>query len=244
MNGTMNTILRSLLALACLASLCTCAMGSGLVQVSLSGKIDREQGSIVEMKVTSGSHSLQFSGMVGEGTTVGDLAALFELKLKRSGFSVSRGDVVAVRGPVSLFIDNVEFIAVRMGAGVTATVTSTEELPSSFRALPPRMMSKFGGGSLQAFVTMESQVKGQEPSLEIKDLDVDLPSQGGTSADVASDLSRQGLHAGVTSTKDKDGGWRAMGTDAGAKAVSMSVKLYSDLDWGIEMTLAPSVGAR
>ena len=240
----MNTLLRSLLAFAFVAISCSSALGSGLVQVSLSGKVDQEQGSVVELQVTSGSHSLRFSGMVGEGTTVGDLAALFELKLKRSGFSVTRGDSVALRGPVSLFIDNVEFIALRMGAGVTATVTSTEELPTSFRALPPRIKSKFGGGSLQAFLTMKSQAKGQEPSLEIKDIAVDLPNQNGTSSEVANDLSRKGLHAGVTSTKLSDGGWKATGTEGGAKAIALSVKLYSDLDWGIEMTLTPSVSAR
>lgn len=240
----MNKLLQSLLALVCIASFCSSAMGSGLVQVSLSGKIDQDQGSIVALQVNSGSHSLDFSGMVGEGTTVGDLAALFELKLKRSGFSVTRGDSVAQRGPVSLFIDNVEFISVRMGAGVTATVTSTEELPTSFRVLPPRIKSKSGGGSLQTYVTMKSEAKGQEPSLEIKEIAVDLPARGGASGDVATELSRKGLHEGVTSTKLQSGGWKATGTESGAKAIAMSVRLYSDVDWGIEMTLAPLVGAR
>ena len=244
MKGTMNTLRRSLLALVCFACFCTSALGSGLVQVTLIGNIDQGQGSVVALKVNSGSHSLDFSGMVGEDTTVGDLASLFELKLKRNGFSVTRGDSVAQRGPVSLFIDNVEFISVRMGAGVIATVTSSEELPTLFRVLPPRIKSKSGGGSLRTYVTMKSEVKDQEPSLEIKGIDVDLPARGGTSDDVATELSRKGLHEGVTSTKLADGGWKAKGTESGAKAIAMSVRLYSDVDWGIEMTLAPLVGAR
>ncbi len=234
-------MLFGLLALLALGVFVGPVHGSGLVQVSLRGEVGAQSGTMIEFTVKSGSHDLQFSGMVGEGTRVGDLAALFERKLKRAGFSVTVGVDAGGRGPVSLFIDEVEEIRVRVGGGLSATVTSSEEMPLEVRALPPRVKSDFGGGSFRAFVTVTDP---ETSGFVIHSLDARLPDRNGTSESVASELVKDAVRQGVTSAQPQSDCWTAKGAASGGEAVAFSVALYSDVDWGVELVLAPLVGAR
>jgi hypothetical protein len=237
----MRTILHPLLAFVLLACLSASSLAGGLVQVSLRGAVDSESGTSITFYVKSGSHVLDFQGMVGEGTRVGDLSALLKYKLKRSGFNVTSGEEPTGRGPVSLFIESVEEVRVRFGGGISATLTCSEEMPKQLRMLPPRMKSDFSGGDLRVYVTTREEEGG---GLEVHSLQVSLPDRAGTSEGVAVELVNESVRQGLVAVRPDDGSWSSKGTVGGDVAISASVALYSDVDWGVEMILAPLVSKR
>jgi hypothetical protein len=237
----MDKIMRAVVALVLCALMANTGFASGLVQVSMRGQVGAEAGAMIEFSVKSGSHEMKFSGMIGEGTRVGDLSALFERKLKLAGFGVTSGVEAGGRGSVSLFIDEVEEIRVRLGGGLSATVTSSEEMPREVRALPPRVKSAYSGGELRLFVTtLDSGTQG----LEIHSLDVKLPDRSGSAEAVANELEKDAVRKGVISVRAKKDCWSASAAGSGAKPIALSVALYSDADWGVEFVLAPQVSSR
>jgi hypothetical protein len=233
--GTMNYILRTLLSFALVAGLAASSSASGLVQVSMRGTVYAEAGAMIEFSVSSGSSEMEFKGMVGEGTRVGDLAALFERRLTSNGFRVTVGKDASGQGPVSLFIEQVETIHVRFCAGIHGTITSSEEMPLELKALPPRAKSDYGGGSLRAFFPLTDPETDQ---YEIHTVDVDLPTRMGTATGVADKLEQAATRLGIASTRPDKESWSVPG------APSLSVALYADSDWGVELVLEPLVKRR
>jgi len=217
------------------------ASASGLVQLVVSGQIEESGGSMIELKLTADGEELSFRGLLAYGTRSSDLAALFERRLKGQGIRYSLGPAAAPRGDISIFIEDVEAVTLRLGGGLTASVTSVEEVPDRLRLLPPHRTMGQLGGEVGVFVTSELRSTG---ALSQTALNLNLPDTKTTSAWVSEHLSRSAIGASMRSSRPTPDSWTSTGTTAGGEAIAMTVRLYSDSDWGIEMTLSPRINAR
>ncbi|MDF1797671.1 MAG: hypothetical protein P1V81_00720 [Planctomycetota bacterium] len=217
------------------------ASASGLVQIVIRGQIEESGGAPIQLKLKADGSELSFRGLLAYGTRSGDLAALFERRLKGQGIRYSLGPAAAPRGEISLFIEDVEAITVRLGGGLTASVTSVEEVPDRLRLLPPNRTTGQLGGEVGIFVTSEVRGTGV---LSQAALSLDLPNTKTTSAWVSEQLSRRAIGASMRSSRPTPDSWTSTGTTSGGEAIAMSVRLYADSDWGVEMTLSPRVNTR
>ncbi len=142
-------------------------------------------------------------------------------------------------GPVSLFLEDVESIRVRLGCGLRATVTACDERPAALRLLPPRLQ----GESMSAFVRLSVTCASRDKLLT-KDVELDLADVETTAERVADLLARRATQAGLRSERPTGDSWATSGASSGEAAVGASVELFADSDWGIELELAPREGSR
>lgn len=217
------------------------ASAAGLVQISLGGNLDVDGGARVEFAVEAGGHAAEFHGHLAHDTRPGDLAALIQHRLKKSGIDFIKGPDSASRAVYSFFIEDCELLRLRVGGGLQARLTAVEEVPTSLRFLEPRALKESPGGDLRIFLSTES-VAG--PKEEVVELELALPESRPSAIWVAEHLASAASARGLKSRRPQTDAWTSTGTTSGAVGVGMSIELYSDADWAVELRLAPLVGSR
>jgi len=217
------------------------ASAAGLVQVSLSGNMDQDGGMRVEFAVEAGGRATEFHGHLARDTRPGDLAALIEHKLKRSGIEYIKGPDSAPRGPFHFFIEDCEMIRLRIGGGLEARLTAVDEAPTALRFLKPRTTQENSAGDLRIFLSTETVADHKE---SVVALELELPETRASATWVAEHLATAASARGLKSRRPQSDAWSSSGTTSGAITVGMSIELYSSADWAVEMRLAPLVGNR
>lgn len=234
-------MVRTLLALAVLAFAPALAAAAGTVQLTLSGQVHVDGGTPVVLEVDAGGRAMVWRGTLARETWATDVAALLARRLKAEGIGHTLGSDAAPRGPVSLFIEDVERVRVRLGDGLAASLTTSDEAPRSLRVLPPRLADVSRGGTVEVHVTCSSS-DGER--LLRRRLSLDLPDAPISSSRVADQLASKASQAGLSSSRPSGDAWAATGALTGEAAVAMSVVTYADADWGIELLLAPRIDRR
>lgn len=217
------------------------ASASGLVQVTLSGNLDKDGGSRVEFRCQAAGKELSFRGHLARDTRVGDLAVLLQRRLKRAGIEVVAGPDSPPRGPYSFFIEDCEMVALRLGAGLEGRLTAVEEAPSSLRVSPPRAARERASGDLRVFLSTVSPIKERE---EVFELNLALPDLPQSSAWVAEHLATLATSRGWKTSRPAPDAFASTGMTSGALAVGMSVELFSYSDWELELRFPTGVTPR
>jgi hypothetical protein len=237
--------MRILLALLVVAAGSLSARAQGLVQVIFDGEVDTTGGARIEAEVTFMNSSLgrtttmSLNVVLGERTSAVDLAGLVSRRLEQAGARVIfTGSTAPARGPTSVFVDDVTSIGLRLGRGLSASITLCEDRPSSLR-LSPGLESKRGATLMVAAQTYEAQAR--MPGRFNYDLTFEDKTDA---ADAASKLVKTAIDKGWFSEIEGHDVWRPGATTEGASVTGFSAHLRSTADWRIDLTLAPRSSQR
>ncbi|MCY2961650.1 MAG: hypothetical protein NTY35_15920 [Planctomycetota bacterium] len=218
----------------------------GLVQLTLAGEIDRTGGARAEVELTIANAStngeprtLAFSLFLAERTSAADLAVLLERRLTAAGVrTVNASEGQAARPVTCLFVDDVLGVGLRLGQGLRASVTLSEDRPESVRVLPPQDAKQDAELRVTAStwwahdrthhrVELESRLEAAQPVIRI-----------------AESLASQATRAGWDSEVQRHEYWMPSATAAGGSIDAVNFDLQSSGDWRLEIALVPRLQQR
>jgi hypothetical protein len=244
-DATMELLMRIVFALLFLVAAALPARAQGLVQVILEGEVETTGGARIEADVTFVStqdgrpHTFSMALLLGARTSAVDVAGLLAQRLDQAGARVIwTGSTAPMRGPASLFVQDVTAIGLRLGRGLNASVTLCEDRPLMVK-LSPGEESTRGATLLVAAQTYEPQVR--KPGRFSYDLEFQDKSDG---ADAASKMVKSAIDKGWFSELEGQYGWRPGAMREGAAITSLSLHLRSNADWRIDVTLLPRATQR
>lgn len=222
------------------------ARAQGLVQLTMAGEVDRTGGARVEVDVTVANaatrgepRTLSLALFLAERTSAADLAVLLEKRLVAAGVrTVNTSEGQSARPVTCLFVEDVLSVGLRLGQGLRATVTLSEDRPESVRLLPPQdakldaelrvtASTWFAHDRKHGRLEFDARLAADQLSPRFADL-----------------LSGQATRAGWAGEVQRHEYWMP-GAVASAGAVeAVNFDLQSSGDWRIEVALIPRVQDR
>lgn len=237
----MRDALRLPLVLAILVSLAlgTPARAQGLVQITLSGEIAEHGGARVEVEMllrdpeTGSPVSMSLVGLLGQHTSAADLANLVTARLGRIGVSaVSLGANAPLKGPVNLYVEGVLSIGLRLGHGLSGTLTLCEDRPASVK-LTPGAESKQGAELDVVVLTTQDQTRSHGRFTISTRLVEDSQI-----TDVGMRLVHAAIEKGWPAELKNHDTWCPAAATETERVTSCSFDLRSQADWRLDVALA------
>ena len=233
----MSRILRC--ALACFAPLLLLGTASaeGLVQLSLEGQLSTAGGAPMELHVGFWDgetvQSVDLRLHLAEGTTSHDLAMLLAARLRKAGADFQFPGEATASSSAQLFLEDTTLVSLRLGHGLRAKVTTTDQAPESVRLLAP-LEVKQSTEVLACVTTFNPHLKTPgRLRLVVKATGETEPST------ICEELFTTGLERGLVSDRPSPDSWRPTKTSEGAVVIGCSIDLgASQADWGLEVRLA------
>jgi len=222
------------------------ASAQGLVQLTLAGEIDRTGGARAEIDVTFANNAtggeprtLSVSLFLAERTSAADLAVLLEKRLTAGGVhTVNASEGQAARPVTCLFLDEVLGVSLRLGQGLRASVTLSEDRPESVRLLPPQDAKQDAELRVTASTWLAHERRHGRVEIETR-LEAAQPV-----ARIADALASRATQAGWASEVQRHEVWMPGGTAAGGTIDAVNFDLHSGGDWRLEIALAPRLQQR
>lgn len=222
------------------------ASAQGLVQLALAGEIDRTGGARAEIEVTvanaatSGeARTYAFSLFLAERTSAADLAVLLEKRLTAAGVrTVNASEGQAARPVNSLFLDDVLGLSLRLGQGLRASVTLSEDRPESVRVLPPEDAKQDAELRVTASTWLAHERRHGRVEIDTR-LEATQPI-----VKIADTLASQATRAGWASEVQRHEVWMPGAVAAGGTIDAVNFDLHSGGDWRLEIALAPRLQQR
>ncbi|MFT5051055.1 MAG: hypothetical protein ACI8QZ_002462 [Chlamydiales bacterium] len=211
------------------------------VQLTFSGEIASVAGARVEIEIGAvqaqgefESRQVSLHPLLAPGTNASDVAALLNQRLERAGFDVWLSDGRDQAGKMvrHLFIEHALFVHLRLGYGLSASVTVCEGAPRSMRILPPAVLED-GARLGLAFAALHAHTHDQRREELSMPLTFDMHA-----AQVSSELTRLCLDRNWMADRPHPDSWHLVQLDDGARIVGFSVGLDSPADWRIELEFA------
>lgn len=218
----------------------------GLVQLTLSGEIDRTGGARAEVEFTVANaatngepRTLAISLFLSERTSAADLAVLVEKRLTAAGVrTVNASEGQAARPVTCLFVDDVLAVSLRLGQGLRASVTLSEDRADSVRVLPPQDAKQDAELRVTASTWVAHERQHHRVEMETR-LDATLPV-----ARVADLLASQATRTGWASEIQRHEFWMPGEVASGGVVDAVGFDLQSSGDWRLEVTLVPRAQPR
>jgi len=225
------------------------ARAQGRVQIVLHGTLAEPGGARVEALVT-------FAGLTEEGglrksrvdlglhladgTTAAELGALLEREILRQGGAVQAtfaapepiGSAGAQPARACLFIERMQSVALRLGRGLTASITLSDAPPGQLRFLPPK--EKQVAARLSVTASAENPHTKDRPRFAMA-----VEFAGGLTGEQAADVvTTQAIAKGWTGTWLGHQAWSPEAQlQSGARITGTCFELISAGDWRIELDL-------
>lgn len=237
----MRDALRLPLFLAILVGtvLCAPSRAQGLVQLTLAGEIAEYGGARVEVEMVLQSPEsaspvrMSLVGLLGQHTSAADLANLVTARLRLVGVSaISLGSHAPLLGPVNLYVDGVLSIGMRLGHGLSATVTLCEDRPASVK-LTPGAESKKGADLKVVVLTTQDQTRSQGRFTISTQLVDDSQI-----TDVGMRLVHAAIAQGWPAELKNHDTWCPAAATETERVTSCSFDLRSQADWRLDVALA------
>jgi len=208
------------------------------VQMTFSGQIADAGGARIEIEIGAvqgrdefKSRQISLSPHLAPGTSAADVAAMLAQRLERAKFDVwlSEGREQAGKTVRHLFLEQALFVRLRLGHGISASVTVCEGAPTSMRILPPEVLED--GARLElAFSALHPHTRDQRREQMSMPLSFDLHA-----AQISSELTRRCLDRKWMAERPHQDSWRIVQLHDGARIVGFSVNLETAADWRIEL---------
>jgi hypothetical protein len=214
------------------------ARAQGLLQLGFTGKIDTTGGArvVAEISFLDGKDAQEHTIILGvhlaENTGAADFTALLSDRLRRGGVRVLvPGAETANRSNAMMFIEDCTGVALRLGRGLSASVTACEEAPVTVRLLPPQD-TKNVADLLVTVTTFQPHMK--EFARQSFSWSFD---EKHTASDVATKLVTKAIDEGWTSELGGHDTWRPGNFKDGSQARGTSIELRTQGDWRLEVTM-------
>lgn len=231
----------ALLALCAFLFSSPALQAQGLVQLSLSGAVETAGGGRIEIEIATFDPNAPAKPLVtaihvllGEHTTAADLALLLTKRLEANFARVTTlGTNAPARGPVNLFVEGVVTVGMRLGNGLSGSITLCEDRAMSVK-VSPGLESKLGGVFRVVAHTREEHT-GQNGRFQV---DVNFADKSEI-GDVAMRVVRSAIGMGWPGElKGHDTWWPAPTTET-QRVTSSSFEIRSNADWRLDIALAP-----
>ncbi len=217
------------------------AAAQGMVQLTLSGEIDRTGGARAEVEVTfvNGStnnepRTVAFSMFLAERTSASDLGVLLEKRFVAAGArAVNTSQGQPARAVTCLFVEDVLGVSLRLGQGLRSTVTLSEDRPLSVRIVPPEDAKQDAILRVTASTWFPHERVHKRAEMETR-LDPTL-----TTTRIADLLANQAIRAAWPSEVERHETWLPGPTAAAGVIQGASFDLITSGDWRLELVLAP-----
>lgn len=234
--------LRLFLVLLALPLLPRGAAAQGMVQLTLRGAIELRGGNRVQVTVggnvlredkTQEARELAFSVHLAQGTTASEVLALLQRRLDDAGFvtlvsSPSEGEA---RNHTNLFVEQVLFLELRVGGGLTATVTTCDG--------PLRTLRFLAAQALPAAGSLHVSGSGRHPHdqrLSRRGFDLDM-AEGEHPAALSERIFKVATEAGWIAQRSGPTEWSPVRWQDGSAIEGMSVEIVSQGDWSLRLEL-------
>lgn len=233
--------MRSALFLSAILFLAPALHAQGLVQLSFGGEVDKTGGARVEAELTfadarspGGARTVSLALLLGERTGAADFALLFARRLEQSGAHVIfTGNNAPRIGPVHVFVEDTLAVGLKLGSGLTSSITLCEDYPGSVK-LTPSTESK-SGASLQV-IAQTFEPHTQDRGRVVLDLNFNEKS---ALPDVGMKLVKGAIDQGWPSEMAGHDTWRPNALTETAQVTGCSFELRSYADWRLDIGLAP-----
>jgi hypothetical protein len=233
----MSSLLRRTLVLLAPLLLIGAARAEGLVQLSLDGTLSTPGGAPVEVHVGfwdgSSVQAVDLRLHLAQRTTGHDLATLLAARLRKAGASFQFPSESSGASPAQLFLEDATLVSLRLGHGLRASVTTTQDAPESARFLAPL--------EVQEAAEVEVCVTTFHPHLKTPGrLQLSVRAEGDKEPSaICEELFTSGLARGLVSDRPAPDRWRPTKTSEGAIVTGCSIDLSTaKADWGLEVRLA------
>ena len=233
----MSSLLRRTLVLLAPLLLIGAARAEGLVQLSLDGALSTPGGAPVELHLGfwdgSAVQSVDLRLHLAQRTTGHDLATLLAARLRKAGASFQFPGESTGGSPAQLFLEDTTLVSLRLGHGLHASVTTTQDAPESVRFLAPLEVHE----ALEVAVCVTTF----HPHLKTPGRHrLSVQAQGDTEpSSICEELFTNGLARGLVSDRPAPDRWRPTKTSEGAVVTGCSIDLsLTQADWGLEVQLA------
>jgi len=238
--------MRALLTLVFLFLGTVSARAQGLVQLTFDGAIDTSGGGHVELEVTFADakggwapRTASLDLLLAEKTGANDVAGLIALRLERAGARVMfTGANSPSRGPTNIFVEDVFAVGLRLGHGLSGSVTLCEDAPQSVRVAP--------GAESKSAATLSVSAHSLNPHTKDRarvSFDVQLPEKS-TQVDASSRVMLAANAANWRSELKSNEWWLpGIATDKG-NVTSCTFDLRSNGDWRLDVVLTPRATQR
>ena len=225
----MASALRSLATLVALPVLTISSAAQSLVQLRLEGGLG-ERGERLEVeiggRIEGEKRSMKVSLFVGPRTSGAEFATLVARRLERAGFRLTRASDES-GAAASLFLEETDFVRLRLAGGMGATVTTCEAAPALVRVAA---IDEVGPAKLSVSVdTYSAHTKDHGSAYAQFDL-----GAGWTAPRVAAALLEAAPGVGMLSEKPGGDGWRPIKMKTGEAIVGLSVGLTGQGAWRLE----------
>jgi hypothetical protein len=234
----LSRLLSIVVAAACLG---LPAAAQGMVQLALTGEVDRTGGARAEVEVTFANtatnmeaRTVAFSMFLAERTSASDLAVLLEKRFAAAGArAVNTSAGQPARAVTCLFVEDVLAVSLRLGQGLRATVTLSEDRPHSVRILPPEDARQNAMLRVTASTWFAHERVHKRTELEAQ-LDSSM-----TTMRIADMLSSQAIRQLWPSEVERHETWLPGATAENGLIQGASFDLITSGDWRLELVLAP-----
>ena len=216
------------------------AQADGLVQITIEGTLNREGGARVELDLGAfhpaheQPREMSISLFLAERTTAADVAALFTSRISDAGFKViaPAPTVTDKVKRAQIFVERAVLVSLRLGSGLSGTITTCDDVPVSLRVLRPELAvldARFSA-TISTF-NQHSEEYGQHS------LTLDVPKKMNTT-EIAGELFKKSLTQDWLAERPGTDGWRPTKMADGAIIRGFSASVSSQGDWKLEIRLA------
>lgn len=213
------------------------AQAEGLVQLTLRGQIATPGGAPMEVHLGFWDgkevRSVDLRLHLAESTTARDLGVLLAARLRKAGGEFQfPGEHEGGERPAQLFIEDATLVSLRLGHGMTASVTTTQVVPKSVRFQAPIEALDVAQVSICVSTWHPHLKKPGRVSLSLN------PAGDADPSTMCEALFTNGLEKGLISDRPRADLWSPTKTKNGAVLTGCSIDLSSKSgDWGLEVHL-------
>lgn len=231
--------MRAVLTAIVLVVLASVSNAAGLVQITLNGSVTTGGGAPVQLEITAADPQTpehprvaNLELLLAEGTTAKDLAALLARRLDAAGIGFVRTESSAdASARTSIFVEQAMGVGVRLGNGLSATITLCDAAPTSAR-LSPGLDAK---SPCQVSVVAHTQ---NAVTLERKRLAVGFTLEArATLTEANSKLALTAIGAGWRSELKSNEWWLPKPATEHGNVTGCTLEALSVGDWRFDVTL-------
>ena len=211
----------------------------GLIQLTFQGEITAEGGAPVEIEMGAFAgkeeHVLPLHAHLAQGTTATQVAGLLAHMLRRQSIEhrlfeePTRAD--GSPGIAQLFVNDVTFVNLRLGHGLSVDVTLCQGGPQRLRIDAPRAYKMPAEISIYAS-TLHRQMQSSGKAIVRVTASTDDDA-----GDLAERLVHRSIESGWIARRPSVDSWSPVKMGDGSEIVGCSIRIETEGDWRLEVSL-------
>jgi hypothetical protein len=211
----------------------------GLIQLSFEGALIPEGGAAVELELGAIGETeervLSFRAHLAHGTTATQVAGLLAHMLARQAIEHRLFDEPALAGGrpggAQLFVNDVTFVNLRLGHGLSVDVTLCQGAPARLRIDAPRAHKQPAEIAIHVSTLHHEMQSSGTAVVRV------TASEGDDAGDLAERLVHTSIDSGWIARRPSVDSWSPVKMGDGSEIVGCSIEIETQGDWRFEVSL-------